>query len=174
MGVCAIAASHQIYSGGVGCACRSGAFDKSTDEQSRASRGSPANRTSMLILDPETTNMKLVARWGEIRVSPSETATLLNDQLPHAMVRAVADVDVAPGIDEDAVRALQPAASGADLGAVSGSAVAHERLDRSTARADHANGMVLGVGNVEVAPRPDGDSLGARKRRHLCRSTVSG
>jgi len=50
MGICATAASHQIYSGGVGCGCRGGAFDKSTDEQSRTSCGSSANRTSMLII----------------------------------------------------------------------------------------------------------------------------
>src|SRR5262245_12578774 len=40
----------------VGCACRCGTFDKSTDEQSRALRGSPANRTSirLLTLKPPT------------------------------------------------------------------------------------------------------------------------
>src|SRR5262245_4198797 len=72
------------------------------------------------------------------------------------------------------MRALQPAAPGIDLGTVSGSAITHQRLDRAAFRTDHADGMVLGVGNVKVAPRPDGDSLGVRKRCHLCRSAVPG
>jgi hypothetical protein len=59
-----------IYSGDVGCVCRGAAFDKSTDEQSRASRGSAPKWTSILIVDPETTNIKLVARRGEIYEAP--------------------------------------------------------------------------------------------------------
>src|SRR5215471_1385913 len=83
-------------------------------------------------------------------VAPSETAALFDGQLPHPVVRAVADVNVTLGIDEDAVRALQAAAARADLGTVSGSAVADESLDRSIFRTDDADGMVLGVGNVDV------------------------
>jgi hypothetical protein len=37
-----------------------------TDEQRHALRASAANRTSICFVDPETTNIKLVARRGEI------------------------------------------------------------------------------------------------------------
>src|SRR5690349_10460819 len=101
-------------------------------------------------------------------------AMLFHDQLANAVVRAVADVDVSPRIDKDAVRALQSAAPGTDLGTVPGGTVAHERLDGPTFRADYSDGMVFGVGNVDVAPRSHGDSLGTRERRHLRRSSVAG
>jgi hypothetical protein len=71
-------ASHQIHSGGVGCARRSGAFDSSTDEQSRASRGSAANWTSigLMTLKPPTSS------WWLANLSRSSSTQSVGQGIP--------------------------------------------------------------------------------------------
>jgi hypothetical protein len=62
--VCQRATSFMLVVSGAGV--EAGSFDKSTDEPGRASCGSPGQSGVGLVFDPETTNMKLVARGREL------------------------------------------------------------------------------------------------------------
>ncbi len=94
-------------------------------------------------------------------------------QQPYPVRFAVADVDHAASVDQDAVRTREAARQGVAGRSVAALAGAGDGLDDACFQVDTADGVTLGVGDVEAAIRRIGDSFGTGEFRQPGGSAVS-
>ena len=92
---------------------------------------------------------------------------------PHAVVFTVSNIDVAVAVHIDTVRPGEPACFRISIRAIPHTSIAHQCLDGSVSGADDTDRMALGVRQVDIPIRTQGDSLRSGQCRVKGRAAVA-